>query len=76
MQKLLIVHGRDDCPDCVRLKAWMDRRKIEYEYRPDLTKDQIAPQIYKRDYEDSGWLILTGLDECLEWLRIKYENNL
>lgn len=73
MQKLLIVHGRDGCPDCTRLKAWMDRRKIEYEYRPDLTKDQIAPMIFWK-LIDGTWLTLMGLEDCLRWLRIKYEN--
>jgi glutaredoxin-related protein len=72
MQKL-IVHGRNSCPDCARLKTWMERRKIEYEYRSDLTKDQIAPQIYIRtkDSDTKKWTMLMGLEECLEWLRIK-----
>lgn len=76
MPRPLIVHGQKGCPDCETLKTWLKSRDIEFEYREDLTRDQIAPQIFiKSHYVKGKWEYLTGLDECLEWLRIKYESS-
>lgn len=31
--KTPIIYGRDSCPSCIKLKAYLDKNKIEYEYR-------------------------------------------
>ena len=31
--KTPIIYGRDSCPSCIKLKLYLDKNKIEYEYR-------------------------------------------
>lgn len=31
--KTPIIYGRDSCPACIKLKAYLDKNKIEYEFR-------------------------------------------
>ncbi len=31
--KTPIIYGRDNCPACIRLKSYLDKNKIEYEFR-------------------------------------------
>lgn len=75
MQKL-IVHSKKSCSDCVKLYVWLKKKGIDFTMQYDLTKDQIAPQIYiyhKNNEHLKDDVILTGIDECLTWLKVKYD---
>ena len=65
---MITIHGMRDCIDCLILKNWLILYDIPFKYISDIKKDGgRAPQIITPD------AVLVGLDECLEWIEIKYD---